>query len=130
MASITPSPAPSIEGMDYVPRTPGNWDKNLGDFTIDDGWHDMDLSGIIPAGVVGVVFKIGLLADAVNKYIYIVEAANLYSGMSVLSQYANVYNFQHGVVKAPTNRVFKYRANNAVSITQIRLAVLGWFISA
>lgn len=45
----------SQEGRFVNRGDPANVDWELGDFTIDYGWHELDLSSIVPAGVSSVL---------------------------------------------------------------------------
>lgn len=110
----------------YVDRgDPAGVDKIVGDFTLDGNWHDLDLSGIVPAGTKAVYLTVTLAAVAGN-YIYFRKNGNVNTanvlGISSVVLAATMGSF---VVPCDSSRVIEY-AGAAAALCN--LVVSGYFI--
>jgi len=113
----------------YVDRgDPSSYDYAKEDLTIDGAWHDMDLSGIVPAGAKA-VFIIGhLQGNGADWTIMFRKKGNVnevnHGGMETLR--ANVERHRSSIIALDTNRVIQYKVDNQ-AWTTLDLAVRGWW---
>ena len=116
-------------GYKFVDRgDPTPHDFDIGDFTLDDQWNDLDLSGIIPKGA-KLVTLIVLISDN-NPNLYIkfrtkgnVNACNM---LGAYTQAAGIFNFANGDVKPDTAGIIQYKASAALS-DYLFVTVRGWW---
>jgi len=106
-----------------------DWDFEVGDFTKDDGWHDLDLSSIVPETAQVVVMRWDIGSSVVNRYIYLRQDGftDVYANW-----YARTWTTTVGHPFFPSmpigpNGVIEYRAHPA-NITLLNCTVLGWWI--
>lgn len=105
-----------------------DWDFEVGDLNTNGAYHDLDLSGIVPAGAKAVALYVYIADDAVNSYLWFRKNgnANSYNRSLLRIQVANVYYDTNIVVACDTNRVIEYLAAN-VTWVAISILVIGWW---
>jgi len=114
----------------YVDRGDyGGYDFQIGDFTTDGGWYDLDLSSIIPAGAKAVTLRMIVEDDAANSYMGIRENGNVnaYNRVEIRTQVANVPFCCDVIVALDSNRKIEYSTVNT-TWTTINMVVKGWWI--
>jgi hypothetical protein len=115
-------------GMQFVDRgDPAAWDFEVGDFTTDGAWHDLDLSGIIPAGVSMVQINITFSDDNPGSWILFRKKGNVNEfNMDVArSQVTDVINDACVMVQPDINGIIQYKTFST-AFTIINLVVRGW----
>lgn len=107
---------------------PADFDYDIGDFTRDESWYDLDLSSIVPAGVKVVSLMCRVNSAGAGRWIMFRKNGNVnnISQSRVVAQVANVSNFQDLIVACDTNRVIEYRVT-AAGFTDLDLVVKGWW---
>jgi len=116
--------------INYVDRgDPAGWDFRVGDFTTDQVWRDLDLSGIVPAGARAVNCSLSIQDNLTAKSVILRKNGNTsaYNTLTARTQVSNIINDQVGVVACDQNRKVEYWAS-LTTWTSIDLIVLGWFI--
>ena len=115
----------------YVDRgDPATSDFEVGDFTTDAAYHDMDLSSIVPAGAVAVLLMIKLQdEDAAGSWLFFRKNGNTNSSAvaALRTQAVNISNDNTAIVSCDSNRVIEYMAAN-VTWSVIRITVMGWWL--
>lgn len=107
---------------------PGAQDWTKLDFTVDAGWHDLDLSAIVPAGAKSVLFVALVQHTLVNKLFMLRKKgnANIFNISSINTVVANVNYYQDWVCPCDKNRVIQYRATPPAWAI-MSLLVKGWW---
>lgn len=109
---------------------PATWDWQHSDLTIDDAYHDLDCSSIVPAGATHIIFVGYMRQDTTaGAWMKIRKngQSNDYVRFAKRCVVANVYDDFWGVVACDTDRKVEYAVNNAAGNWTIRLTVAGWF---
>lgn len=103
-------------------------DYSLIDLTTDGNWHDLDLSGIVPDGAIGVSLHIHVVATGINKSITLRENGNVNTvNTSVVNtQIAFLVNHGDGVLALDSDRKIEYSTSVGGWVV-IELAVKGWW---
>jgi hypothetical protein len=105
------------------------WDKQVGDFTTDGTWNDLDLSAVVPAAGAGrlVLLHVEVEDDAAESAFSVREKgnANAFNVGSVITQVANVLTSGDLWVLADGTRTIQYFGTNLAFVT-IDLYVRGW----
>ena len=117
-------------GMDYVDRgDPAAWDFTIVDFTTDNTWRTLDLSGIVPVGAVAVHMMIYIRDNAANSELLFRKNGNtnLHNAGRINTQVANIDIRQDIIVACDANRVIEYKGAPA-GFTFIYVIVRGWWI--
>lgn len=100
----------------------------VGDFTADDTWRELDLSGIVPEGVTGVHIRcIGIHAN-VSKVVKFREkgTGDSLHKCEIRTQVANQAINAHFVTAISSDRKIEYFMN-APNWTKFGLVVRGWW---
>lgn len=107
---------------------PVGWDFDVDDLTTDGAYHDLDLSGIVPAGAKLVLIRVLMVDDAVSSIFKVRKNGNTndINTRMLLTQIANIVIDDGLMVQCDTNRVIEYWASNLVW-SAIFLAVRGWW---
>ena len=117
-------------GHRFVDRVEeGGYDKLVADFTKDDNWHELDLSGIIPKNATWIFFTIiiGSADDTAEVYFREVGGtAGNYRGRQYV-QVANKPIVLTSYIPITNAGKIEYRVSN-VTWTYLHLTVRGWFI--
>ena len=117
-------------GLIYVDRGDANAnDFVLTDLTRDDGWHDLDLSVIVPAAAELVVMRWEITGSVINRYLYFRK-----------NGYTDIYNNYYArtmvtglglpffpAVPISTDGIVEYRAS-ASGLSAAYGVVLGWWL--
>ena len=114
---------------EYISRSnPSGNDFEIGNFTTDGNWYDLDLSSLVPAGAVAVHLYVGLTDD--NTAWNLKFRKNGETGQNVAApqcHIANVDQKQECIVALDSGRIIEYRAP-AIVITAINIIVRGWWL--
>lgn len=105
-----------------------NWDFDLGDITTDWTWRELDLSGIVPAGVKAVSVIIGVNDDAADSIVHFGKNGNNggTNETRVMTMVANVTRHVDAIIAVDGDRKIEYKATNT-TWTVIELTVKGWW---
>lgn len=108
---------------------PADYDFKIGDFTTDDDWHTLDLSGIVPAGAKAITCWFGMAATVTNARFQIRQNgnSNAFNFTGSRTQVANLFFEAGGTILCDTNRVVEYKATN-VDFTVIFMTIKGWWM--
>ena len=116
--------------LNYVDRgDPDAFDWTQGNFTQDSTWRDLDLSSIVPAGAVLVLFRCLIRHAIVSKTFGLRKNGNSneYSRVRPISQVANIPVEYNLIIECDEDRKVEYNAE-ANSWSNIDLVVMGWFV--
>lgn len=104
------------------------FDWTVVDFTADNAWHDLDLSGIVPAGTRCVMFRLDLRDNLVGRTFWLRRDGNVnvHNASGIVTQVANVYNRIQLVCPCSINRMVEYKVPVG-GIDIINLVVVGWW---
>jgi len=120
----------SALGHKYVDRgDPAAFDFTLGNFTTDGGWHDLDLSGIVPAGTIAVDLRVQVQDELNTAAVNFRKKGNV-NTVNVLrcsTHYDDDLLDTFGFVFCDVNRKIQY-ASNDLTFTAINFLVRGWLI--
>ena len=116
------------EHLAYVDRgDPAAADWVIGALTADGTYRDLDCSGVVPAGAIGIDFYVFIMDDVVSRQLTLRKKGNTneFNTLVVLNQAAGVYGFGNGTVPCNAGRVVEYKLTNAV-ITDVGIVITGW----
>jgi hypothetical protein len=114
----------------YVDRgDPSSTDKEVGDFTTDGTWVDLDLSAIVPTGATRVKFRITIQDGSVNQVMQFRENgnSNAINRDEIRTQVADLDISDTFTIDLDANRIIEYKGTNT-TFTKIALVVRGWYI--
>lgn len=114
----------------FVERLVDKADFDKDDFTCDDNWHNdgLDLSPIVPVGVILVKLGVYVKDDAANKGLSLRrDAVNVENKLNTTCFVANVGVHKVEDISIDADRKLDYSASNVV-FTNINLTVLGWWM--
>lgn len=108
------------------PATP-DWTEAA--FTEDSYWHDLDCSGIVPAGAKAVLFSMWMRNSFVNKDFWLREKGNtgLYNMSMERTRVSNIWIFTDLSCPCDSDRFCSYRFA-AGGVWTCRLTVKGWWL--
>ena len=116
-------------GVHFVDRgDTANLDFTVTDFTTDDTWNDLDVSSIVPAGAVAIVFNV-LIADGVASSQFAFRKngnINERNRGRVYTQVPNVNIVSDLIIACDANRVVEYKGSN-LTFTVINVIIRGWW---
>lgn len=118
------------DGLKFVNRgDPASEDFGLGDFTFDDAYHDLDLSGIIPEGVKVVLFTIEMNTAASRQRVAFMKKGqiNTLNIAYALTQVANMPIVHDLFVVPDSSRFIEYQGSSGVWNT-LSMTIRGWFV--
>jgi len=115
--------------MLYDRGDPVGWDFSLPAIVTDGDAHDMDLSGIIPAGTVAVLLNVYVQDNTDMSAISFRKKgnSNWVNISSPICQVTMVFNCQDIIVFCDSNGVIEYKTANT-TFSFIDVVVKGWFI--
>lgn len=107
---------------------PAAFDFVKTDFTRDDSWHDLDLSGVVPSGATAVVLRIALVNTSAGAYIYLRKKGhtNAVNQAECHMQVANVGVVYDKTVAVDENGFCQYRVDPNLW-TWLSIVIAGWF---
>jgi len=107
---------------------PVSFDWQWPALTADNNWHDLNLSGIVPAGALLVLFSVFHRASATSARFLMRQNGNYneFNVASLRSQNANILQDTHFLVSPDANGIVEYRIV-PFGTDYLRLTVLGWF---
>ena len=117
----------------YVPREDyDDYDFDIGDYTIDEAWHPLTLSSIVPEGAKSVYLRCLINQDNAGKsFSFKGGDAGTSSQITWITttQVAGLVIRSEGIVPLGANRDVQYWvSNNSADWNLLRLIVQGWFI--
>jgi hypothetical protein len=122
--------SPAFLSSCFVDRgDPAGPDFREWDLDQDSAFHDLDLSGIVPAGAKAVYLRVVVeAAGGSNRYIALRKKGNVNSGNmpSLRTQAAGAYNDQSVFVICDSNRVIQYFVDGGFTLDFISITVMGW----
>lgn len=102
-------------------------DFTFGDFTVDNAWHNLDLSGLVPENAKGVnLHCVGSSTNA-GEIIYVKPPSHTatFASCSLRSQVAGVHNCFRRFFALDSNRILEYRITGD-GWTNIQMSVKAW----
>lgn len=108
---------------------PAAVDYITGDFTKDNTWYELDLSGVVPAGAKAVAITIVVFTTAVGSELSFRRAGNLrtINKATIMTQVANIFLANDLVIAVDSDRKIEYRASVATWVV-INVSVKGWWL--
>ena len=108
---------------------PAAKDFETGDFTADDNWHDLDLSGIVPEDATAIAATVLLFNIAVNKDVFFRKNGNVktFNVSRFTTQVASVLISGDIIVAVDADRKIEYMLETGGWMT-IHLTVKGWWL--
>lgn len=121
----------SLEGKSQVVDggNPLGWHYNIGDFTTDGSYHDLDLSAYVPVGAKFVLLRVNLLNSTANKACAFRKngISQVYNNDYIYCQVAWVSYSQNVIVAVDDDRVIEY-AFASGGWSQIDISIAGWIL--
>ena len=107
---------------------PAAADKVVGDLTVDAGWHDLDLSAIVPAGANMILLRVDVTNNTAAQYVQFREKGQAQNSNSALvfAQVAAIKTSQNITVMCNAARVIQYLASNGGVFASLDITVRGW----
>jgi len=104
-------------------------DFQVGDFTIDDEWHDLDLSSILPANAFAFIVAGSFDVDSGAEYIQIRPKGftGSYTKFKSRSLVINAQHDFHGTIFCNNNQIVEYQISIATWAT-LYFCIRGWWI--
>lgn len=105
-------------------------DFELGDLTVDNGWHDLDLSSIVAYGAKAVLLKLEGENSAVSGEMLIKKKGNTYytnAGVFRLAE-ANLEHAEDVIVPLSSDRMVEYSVANVGVWDTLSIHVKGWWL--
>ena len=109
---------------------PAAYDVTEATMTMDNAWHDLDLSAIVPADAAWILLRVSISDPNVARDLYFRKDGNVNGITSVGSvvQVTNIAVESEVLVACSAARVVEYKASAAIA--SIDIAVLGWINGA
>jgi hypothetical protein len=107
---------------------PNTWDATQETLTVDDDWHEWDLSSIVPAGAVAVLIRITICCPNQNAAVQFRKKGNvnLLNVAQILQQVEDVYYNTDVICPVDTGRKLEYYISSVVW-SAITVCIKGWF---
>jgi len=113
----------------YVHRgNPGAWDFTILDLTVDNAWHDLDLSSIVPANAHSVNLITNISGTQIERNIKL-RSKDVTGDHNLITLWTQVSNVKLGgcfPLAVDSNRVIQYKVNH-ISLDFVNLLVSGWW---
>lgn len=108
---------------------PLNYDFTLADLLMGGAWHDLDLSGIVPANARAVLFNVQCINNVINKQFRFRQNGNVNprNVRGLRSQVAGLLYMDSFVVACDSNRVIEY-SMQGFTWTYVDFTVCGWWL--
>ena len=112
----------------HISREPLDWDFTITDLTMDDAWHELNLSEIVPKEA----FQIDIhmtIRDATPGLTFRVrkKSGTNYSAITVYTQAANLYETSEGMLDISEEGIVEYYGSVGLS-DFLFLAITGYWI--
>lgn len=117
-------------GHKFVHRgNPDGYDWTAGDFTVDSGFHDLDLSGIIPVNTKLVLLRAKFKSAEIGKFFELQRKGDYYhvNMFSLFSIVSNQWSCGDCLIQSDADRLIEYAITTGSSPT-INLMVGGWWV--
>jgi len=121
----------AISGDEFVNRgDPGAADYTHATLTLDNAWHDLDLSSIVPADATAVLLAVVVKDNAVGSRIKFRTNgnSNIYNVSQCYTTVVDAYTAVDCAVACDSNRIIEYDATT--DCDYISIVVKGWFVPA
>lgn len=107
---------------------PAAYDFSHATFTIDNAWHDWDLSSVIPAGAKGVVFFFWFANTNVSIDIQLRRKGNVNTKniSNLRTLVASIFRGAEPIVPLDSNRKIQYKIDN-IGVWSIAGCIKGWW---
>ena len=104
-------------------------DFSVGDLTIDDAWHDLDLSGVIPVNAKAVILRVECNAPAVGERAkFRTKGHSREDNVSIIRTQVAGIGISYDLFIVPDiNGVIEYRIST-IAYTVFEIVVGGWFV--
>lgn len=108
---------------------PADLDYDKDDLTRDDAWHDLDLSAVVPANSVLVLFRITIQANNIADLFQMRTNGNVNwpNFVNCRLQASNVPVTYDKLVACDTSRIIEYKASN-FGWAFINITIAGWWL--
>lgn len=113
----------------YVNRgDPGAYDFVIGNFTVDNAWHELDLSAIVPEHATAVdLFVLGANVSSAKELIFRRhDNTNRFAIDGIRTVIAGLTEYANPVISLDETRIIEYMATTP-AWAAISLAVKGWW---
>ncbi len=107
---------------------PANYDFTLTDFTTDGNWHDLDLSGIIPATARALLFEVEIDNNVSNKHAIFKKygQTNDINHFDAETKLATPHESYMGILAVDGNRKISYKIDSS-GWSDFDFIVRGWW---
>lgn len=107
---------------------PADDDFDQTDLPIVGSYADLDVSSIVPAGAIAILYRLVYMHPASGMQLTFQKKGNSndINKSQVFTQVANIYAAQDCIVALDASRVFQYF--QSTSFSYIRIAIRGWWI--
>jgi len=104
------------------------WDFEDTDFTKDNAFHDLDLSGIVPANAKAVMLEMSIVDGVADTYFKLREKGrtDIYACPAVWNPAINVHAQREAIIPVTSDGLIQYQVS--VGVTDTLVAILGWII--
>lgn len=108
-----------------------SYDFTQNDFTKDDAYHDLDLSGIVPAGAVAVYLWGSFKSDTGGTEINLCQQGHTGAYLKVMRHQpvADIAQEFDCIIPIGPDRKIQYRCESAPSYTNMNMSVVAWWIN-
>ncbi len=109
---------------------PGPVDYVVGDLTIDDNWHVLDISSIVPAGAQAVDIRVTYTNTTINRELAFKKEGQTFGtvGLSFITQVASLANKGNGLIALNDDRKIEYKVRDAGNWLGISITIKGWIL--
>jgi len=129
--TVTKNASQQLTAIGFVDRgdhgTDFNDSSHGGTLTIDDAWHDLDLSAIVPAGAKAVLLYVYMHGTAAGSAFAFRKNGYTSTKTFFVLEAANVGKYASCIVACDTNRVIEY-LGSVTTTTDAEIIVAGWFL--
>lgn len=103
-------------------------DFDQGDLTMDNAWHDLDLSAVVPAGATVVYLRVNTYDNSATAYLLLRKNGSVgaFDARMCRTPVVDTNLENYILVGCDASRVIEYLANE--TFTAINIVILGWII--
>jgi len=121
----------TFDYSNYVDRgDPSIYDWSQSTLTMDNAYHDLDCSSVVPSNATAIMFKVYASDNTINTSFIMRKNgnSNAYANGRVRTQVVNQAIDTMLIIPCDSNQVVEYRATEA--FTGLQVTILGWFTSS
>jgi len=114
----------------YVDRgDPASYDWQVGDFTTDNSWHDIDCSSIVSSDATAIIFRLLVKNNTAGEAFLLRNngMTNTRVAHGCRTHVADIYAENLVVVSCDENQVVEYYGTNNGTWSTINVVIAGWF---